>query len=1134
MDTEQRQLALGPDQSFIVQAPAGSGKTELLIQRYLRLLACVDEPEEILAMTFTRKAAAEMRGRILAALEDASKNSDTADRHNTKTITLAQQALRCDQEKNWHVLLNPARLRIQTIDSLCAALTRRTPVLTGFGAQPETTDNAEEYYHQAALNALAELETGRVWSAAIETLLTHLDNDLPRVRDMLIAMLARREQWLRYIARGQQKDALQRDRFESALMGVVESVLSELAMSFPEDLAEELLALINYAAANLLDNNPSSPVSACHEMQALPSARATDLKKWRGIAAFCLTDDDSIRKCADVNLGFPPPSSDKIQAERCRSMKRRFAGLTSSLAAHGRLIKNLREVKALPPVHYTDNEWVFIEAVYQLLLLAEAQLRILFAERNKIDFSGVAQAANQALGEADKPTDLALYLEYEIKHILVDEFQDISINQYVLLQKLISGWSPGDGHSLFLVGDPMQSIYRFREAQVALFLNVWREKRLDQFPLTPVNITVNFRSAPGIVHWVNNTFSRVLPEIPDLVRGAVAYVQAQAGRDGPDGEPVNVHPLINAGQAEEAGLVVKLVEQARLSASNASIAILVRNRNHLLDIIPALKRAAIGFRAVDIEALGAQPEIQDLLALTLALNYPADRIAWLAVLRAPWCGLLLEDLHTLAAHPAKAICAGIEDDALLSSLSRDGQRRLGRIRGVLQSALATFGRYEHSHFIKSVWVQLGGPATVKNAARLQDTALFFSLLSQFEQGGVLRDRDRFVEQVLSLYASPEVGAEDDVQIMTIHKAKGLEFDTVIIPGLSRGTAADEAQLLLWLEQAQGDAQKLLLAPIKQAGEDAAPIYQFLKGIEKEKQYFENGRLLYVGATRAKNHLHLIGTVKTRAKGDGVSLAPPHGSSLLRQLWPVVEDEYRQAAEQADMGQSGQIHEQGAGKPLIRRLTDSWSLPAPALSPEWKAPAVSSAPPTNDIEFEWAGATIKHIGTVVHHCIERLASEGLKNAHEIKIRSDRQYYICALKRLGVTGEELAYAGRQVESALINMTGDERGRWILDGEHQEQENEYAITGLHEGRLVSVVIDRTFIDSDGIRWIIDYKTSRHEGADLDMFLDEEQTRYARQLEKYGHLMQGVDERPVKLGLYFPLLCGWREWTLKTRAVS
>ena len=133
----------------------------------------------------------------------------------------------------------------------------------------------------------------------------------------------------------------------------------------------------------------------------------------------------------------------------------------------------LEALLRMPEERYTDDQWEVLGAILELLPRAAAQLKLVFAERGETDFTEIAQGAVRALGTPDNPTDLLLALDTRIKHILVDEFQDTSYSQYELLEKLTSGWERDDGRTLFVVGDPMQSIYRFREAKVALFLQAW-------------------------------------------------------------------------------------------------------------------------------------------------------------------------------------------------------------------------------------------------------------------------------------------------------------------------------------------------------------------------------------------------------------------------------------------------------------------------------------------------------------------------------------------------------------------------------------------------------------------------------------------------------------------------------------
>jgi ATP-dependent exoDNAse (exonuclease V) beta subunit len=1117
-DYTERQRAISPEGSFIVQAPAGSGKTELLIQRYLRLLGLVDHPEEIVAITFTRKAAAEMQGRIVKALERARMNVPPRDDATRITDELARVVLAQDDKHHWQLEQNPGRLRIQTIDALCAGLTRQMPVLAKFGAQPAIVEDASELYKEAAANTLAELESGEAWSEDIAVLLAHLDNNLPLARDMLAGMLARRDQWLRHVTRENRREEL-----EAALKHIVESTLTIVRQAFPKQYEHEFLECVRYAADNLAREDSGALLVSCHGIDHLPGTTAMELPRWLAIADTCLTQKDEWRKQANVKIGFPAPTGSASERARSKNMKERFQNLLAQLSGEDELLRQLTEVRYLPPVVYTDNEWRVVTALCQLLVRADAELRVLCAERNQMDFAGIARAAIEALESEGAPTDLALHLDYQIKHLLIDEYQDVSINQYKLVEQLTAGWAPGDGHTLFLVGDPMQSIYRFREAEVGLFITTWHEQRLGQVPLTPLNITVNFRSQAGIVDWVNAAFSKVMPHIDDPARGAVKFTGAVAFHPEVTTDAVTVHPFLNADERSEADRVLELVQSARKKFPAGTTAILVRNRKHLINIVPALKQAGLKFRAVEIDALGQRPAIQDLLALTRALHHEADRIAWLACLRAPWCGLTLSDLLLLAGQDKnRTIRECMQDDKCLQALSPDGQTRLLKLRVVLNQYFTHQQRRSLRRAVESVWMSLGGPATLEDETDLENARTYFDLLEQFDTGGDLREREQFFEAVEKLYAAPDVHADDRLQIMTVHKAKGLEFDTVIVPGLHLKGRGDDSRLLLWTESPHGQQQDLLLAPVKEAGQEKSPIYEFVKRLEQERQQYEQGRLLYVAATRARHQLHLLGSMTINSKGE---MGGPAAGSLLMHLWPVVAPIFQIEFEQHQAPESRPASFAPEKGNHLRRLPADWVLPAPPEPVRWSSATGQTEVPEAMPEYEWAGETIRHVGSVVHRYLQKIAEEGIDLWTKAHIKNIRPVCRRMFRQLGVRDHDLDEACDNVERALITMIEDERGRWILHSGYEDAHCEYRISGLHEGTLLNVIIDRTFVDAEGTRWVIDYKTSRHEGADLDAFLDQEQERYRAQLAKYGVLMRSYDEKPVRLGLYFPLLQGWRE---------
>ncbi len=1245
-DIAERRHALDPSRSFIVQAPAGSGKTELLIQRYLVLLARVESPEEIAAITFTKKAAAEMRKRVLEALAQARAHRDRdaaagssevalqeLPPHQRLTLEHACAALDRDRALGWRLEENAARLRIQTIDALCASLTRQMPVLAAFGAQPQSVEDAEPRYREAARATLALLEeageSNRSAADAVATLLAHLDNNVAVAEDLIAGMLGKRDHWLRNLMR-EAHGVHDREGLEAALGAVRRDAVATARSLLPEQAAAALGA---------------------------PAAEAVEA--WQAIAEQLLTKKGEWRK---------------------------RSALAQSLAEHDELREALFALTRLPHARYSDAQWEALGAIARLLPLAVAELKVVFASRGEADFVEIAQGALVALGDPEAPTDLLLSLDYRIHHILVDEFQDTSFTQFELLEKLTAGWGMGgeadDGRTLFLVGDPMQSIYRFREAEVGLFLKA-RNEGIGQVALDPLTLSVNFRSQADIVDWVNRAFAQVMPQTENIAAGAVPYSPSEPVHPA-ESDAVCVHAFFDGDAQAEAEQVAMLIGAAQTQDPDGSIAVLVRNRSHLEDIVPRLKQRGLRFRAIEIESLGHRQVVQDLLALTRALAHPADRLAWLAVLRAPWCGLTLADLHALVSadigsavplspgpSPARGegdFCVEREggitteiplppggggargegvisniledsfyegqspsgstaytivrtdnrtlwellhDEARLARLSADGRarivgdgaERLG-VRGILAHAMASRLRGALRDRVESTWLALGGPACAATGTDLEDAEIYLDYLEQSEQAGEIADIAAFEEGLAKLYALPDLEAEDtDVQIMTVHKSKGLEFDTVILPGLGKVPRRREPSLFLWMERTasshpspstgegpavfppspstgeraaailpspstgeraaailpspltgeraaailpspltgEGPGERvvdssfprkressLLLAPIKETGAEADTIYDYLVRLDGEKASHEDGRLLYVAATRAKRHLHLLGDTALApdsgdAEADAASpVKSPSARSLLAKLWPAVEADFEASARTAPPG-GGSVGGERAtpADQDLRRLPSDWSFPAAPPPARWSAPKDSERT-RDEIEFSWVGETARHVGSVVHRWLQRIAEDAMQGWSRARIETLREAFRDQLTACGVEEKELDAAAERVAMALANSLDDPRGQWLL-GPQREARSEYRLAAIIEGERRNLVIDRTFVDAEGRRWIVDYKTSGHAGAGLDAFLDRERLRYAAQLERYARALGGAEQ--TRLGLYFPLVSGWRE---------
>ncbi len=1109
-DNAQRHTALNSAESYIVQAPAGSGKTELLTQRYLRLLAQVTQPEQILAITFTRKAAAEMRQRVLAAfIQDADEPPDAP--HQAITWQLAQAARAQDTAQGWQLSRNPHRLRLQTFDSLAAELTRQLPVLAELGAQPTVTEQALPCYQQAARATIASL-TETDMAPHLSAVLRHLDNQADQLEALISRMLPRREQWLPTLL-----DLPDVACLETALQAEIEHDLHQLMAAWEPDLLAEVIRLAQFAATHV-------PVD--HVLQAWVEPPASLLPEWshlhwwRGLATLLLTTSGTWRKTADKRIGFPSPQDTGITAQHKRARrvaKADLRTLLTELAHNVDLRALLVQVLHLPVTGYQIDQIALLAHLRMVLLRAAAELRLVFQATGEVDFAELQQRAIQALGAETAPTDLALALDHRIRHILVDEFQDTSVSQYRLLRLLTAGWQPGDGRTLFVVGDPMQSIYRFREAEVGLYLRT-RTQGLSDIALTPLTLQMNFRSTSGIVNWVNQTFQALFPAHVDVHLGAVPYSPSCAASDaGSSAEAVHWHLQAGRDDAEEARQIADLIRRLQCQQPQAQIAVLARSRRHLPAIASALTVAGIRYQTVDIDPLQHRPVVQDLRSLTGALLHPADRLAWLALLRTPWVGLTLADLLVIAAGSEPLIYAAMQNPVVQEQLSPDGLKRVQRLLRLLQPCLPYRARQPLRTLVEGFWLALGGLA-LSDAAGVADAQAYFDLLAQITPAHGLPDYAWLNERLAQLYAAPDPQADGCVQMMTLHAAKGLEFDVVILPGLGRRTRRNPPDLLYWQERIEAGSSSLLMAPIRATATDSEPIADYIIRLQHQKERLETMRLLYVAATRARQQLHLFGHCTCNSKG----VARPAADSLLQALWPVAELHYVNTTQQDAVPES----ETRLCARTEQRLPPDWQL---VLPESWREPPLPASTLSTELTQVWVSDTARHTGTLVHRYLERVTLDGLDQWPPERIAALSPAIRTGLAHLGVSPSDLTSAADTVRRALHNTLTDTRGRWILSP-HQSAASEQALTlqqsqGQSDAR--HYVIDRTFVDEADTRWIIDYKTAEP-GSDQSLadFMRQQQEQYQKQLHQYAHILHQMEDRPIQLALYFPLCCGWQAW--------
>lgn len=1157
-DATARAQALDTRASFIVEAPAGSGKTALLVQRFLKLLAedspshAVAVPEEILAMTFTRKATAELKERVLGELLAAHRDTplhdpDSPFAHETRALALA--VLARSQTLGWDLLAQPQRLNIRGIDSVCREIAASTPLFSAGSAPFRPTDIAAPLYLLAARRTLLLLGSGdRALEQALGNILLHRDGNFANCESLIANMLATREQWAELVPLAAAEltdeylDREVRPRLERSLEAIVCSGLSRAARTMPTGLLDELASIAARLSAHAPYKRDASPIAPCTGKLVPPQATAEDLDHWLALLTLVLKKDHDWRKrCSRADLGFEIPKAEQTYLEQ----------LVASIQ-NDALLEVLQAIRKLPPAKYPDEQWAVAKSLFRILRRALAELKVLFAERGECDFSELSLAAREVLASGSTSAGLYLAVGSRLRHLLVDEMQDTSSSQYDLIRLLTQSW---DGHSqtLFLVGDPKQSIYLFRQARVERFLRTFRDARLGDVPLTPLRLTANFRSQENLVTGFNQTFDRIFPQPgnPALTGGDavdVPFVEATPVHAATIPDPIHWHTgvLDNARRGEEATSIRSIVEQHLAAAQPPRIALLARNRNHLTAIVEEFKAHAgkpeVPFRAIELDRLDERPEVQDALALTRALLHPADRIAWLAILRAPWCGLSLADLLALAGEdPATPIPALIPER--LACLSPEGQQLLSRAWLPLSAALQTFGTTLLSTHVERTWRSLGGDAPLTHE-QLANVQAFFKLLQKLEAREGRIDLAQLSAQFENLYAEPRHGVIH-VDLLTIHSAKGLEWDIVIVPGLERSPRHDTSILLNWVElDALSSATEpaIVLAPIAGKAEISDQLNQWLHSIRSRRARAEEKRLFYVACTRAKSELHLFAARKRKQDG---SLAKPAHASLLSACWPAAEEHFAsaQTATVISMPQPvAALALAAAAEPLpapvIERLPLSFDPLARFDIPDAARllyAAAATLPQAPAFERPEGSFAVRAFGNVVHRFLQLLAQrlESGTSADallaELPQWQPRLQVVLRAEGLAppIARRESARALRALQQALTHP----EGRWLLSP-HTDSASEQPLTSATFRDLRA---DRTFFagsaplePDNSTFWIVDFKTTTDRALSPEDFEVAELARYRDQLETYARIRRSLIPSgiPIRLALYYPLLPKLIHW--------
>lgn len=828
VDQAVRTWAVDPRHHVVLEASAGTGKTRVLVDRYLALLEAGVDPSNILAITFTRKAAAEMRERIL---------TDLGVRHPAR----------------WQELRDRAQdIAVSTIDAFCFALLREFPLEAGLDPGFCMADETE-VARLVEMAVDAALRESRRRSAADESMrLVFAQLSAPRLAQGLRALLERRyvapaalRAYLRGRVPGARREAdiarAARDtlrRSLAAIPGGVAALLDTGPVGIPA------FALFRSDVERLVGDEPMTPAEVRAAMD--------------GVAGWVLTRDGKVRRRA------PSRKADHASP--------------AAFAAHAAAVVHAGEaVRAALKEFDTRLNVLLARGIYRIFRITLRKYRETLLLHDALDFSEVLARAVALLARMDEFSRSRFRLEARYQHVLVDEFQDTSRLQWSLVAELIRSWGEGEGlggasllpPSIFLVGDRKQSIYRFRDADVGLLDEATAFiSSLGRQQDVRGAIAQSFRSVPGLLAFTNDVAAAMVdPSAPANVAFRYAATDRFPVQPPDDEAPTPLGVVV--GEDPEACARGVALEISRLLESGTTadrdgggvrrlrpgdIAILFRSRESHREFEQAL--ADRGIPSYVYKGLGFydSDEIKDLVALVRYLAVPESDLRAAALLRSRFVGLSDEGLRRLAPRIADALRL---PDADLSCLDPRDAEALRRWRAALPAWRADAAVRPPADVIDRI-IDESAFAFEWRGARAQqareNVKKFRALLRRIQNRGYAT-LTRLAAHIDRLSAGDESNAAldalDAVNLMTIHASKGLEFPVVFVVNLTRATGGLPPALRVVVQE-----EHQPLVAVSTYDPDTA-------GVEATLDREETKRLVYVAFTRARERLYL----STTAAGD---------------------------------------------------------------------------------------------------------------------------------------------------------------------------------------------------------------------------------------------------------------------------
>ncbi|MBW2020561.1 MAG: UvrD-helicase domain-containing protein [Deltaproteobacteria bacterium] len=1116
-DDQARKLALDITQSHHVEAPAGSGKTMLLVARYIKLLSCVSHPHEILALTFTNKAAGEMKTRIAGLLQKADRGLQPANDLEVALLENAKAAIK-HHEAHRFLLLSPEGLQVTTFHGFCYTLVKQAPLEAEVPPESVVLEEEEQGLVldesiRQMIHDILTMPDDVPERRAFDNRLLRLNNRLPVLVEEIKDLVKKRDLFSDLVkALGAYPNL---DNFEVALTQRMDGII----MGFLRGASEAFRAtpLGQHWNAFWRHLKEKDAPNAAVLPDDLPGTAWPDLPAWKAIAEALTTKEGRPRQQIGPTMGgFYKGFAKGPWGKQVKELPIEVSRM-------------LCDLKVLPGPDASPTD---INALADLIILvarAVTTYETKCRQLHVLDFVRLEQAALKTLAE-DTVGDLQLFLDHRIQHILVDEFQDTSHSQWTLIQRLCAEWTPGDGRTIFLVGDPKQSVYAFRKAEVRLFLEAKKGIPLSgqgRLPLTNIQLEANFRSQAPLVTWTNQLFGRTVMANPKAAFDEVPFQPSTAYprlQENPQTPPVSLNIFfkdnsISSPAEAEAQWLAQTVRHILVEGSpGASIGILLFTRSRLPLYLKALRKTGLAVRVKEGLKVAEQPEVAHLYQMTTALCRPQDDLAWASLVRSPWAWVDATLLLKIARMSPVAWSQKLK-------LAAEQYPEIKRIQTALDQGRRRVGRDPLAEVVQEVWMALDGPARVAasfGAEGVANCRLFLEVLKSNETGIPEETLLRLDSAIESLYApeSPDA-ATALVDLMTVHAAKGLEFDVVFLPFLDWQPLAVGHHPPYLLERSSEPPGLPLIAmgPDRRLGKPE-PGYRLLKRLSDGRRMGEAKRVLYVGTTRARKQLFLSGLATYTQSG----LRAQKDTPLAWILKHTTNHDGGLISTLLNPSGPAAAREKGEEK---QPLPDPVPFEAQPLPYVIQAPSELAGP----LEYAQNAATgeaepAEHAairGTITHRLIETLWRNG--------DLPDTDRIATALAAEGMNPDTATAVAQEIEDEVRACQKEPFFQWLLDRTQPDGESEYAVEAVKQPGIIQTgILDFVKQDRDHW-WVVDFKTSRPEPGQAEAeFVKQQAKHYRPQLIAYQGMLakaKGVDPVKIRVGLYFTNLRQWHEIT-------